>query len=52
MRIEEVWDKWMKYDEDGFVCGIREDAPDEVKAAYKRHLAEMEEARENGLISK
>ena len=31
MRIEQVWDKWMLYDDDGFVSGIRDDAPDDVK---------------------
>ena len=52
MRTESVWDKWMLYDEDGFVCGINPDAPDEVKAAYKEHLAEVEAAMENGLMPK
>lgn len=52
MRTEEIWDKWMEYDKDGFVCGIRHDAPDEVKAAYKKHLAEVEAAMDSGLIPK
>ena len=42
MRIKEIWDDWMEYDEDGFYSGIREDAPDEVKEAYKTYLAEKE----------
>ena len=43
MRIEEVWDCWLEYDEDGFVSGIREDAPDGVKEAYSEYLLELEE---------
>ncbi len=41
MRTEAIWDKWVVYDEDGFVCGIRPDAPDDVKKAYEDHVAEM-----------
>ncbi len=52
MRIEAVWDKWMEYDEDGFCCGIRDDAPDEVKQAYAEYIAEREAAAKNGYIAK
>lgn len=41
MRTEAIWDKWVVYDEDGFVCGIRSDAPEDVKKAYEEHVAEM-----------
>ena len=52
MRTEAIWDKWMLYDEDGFVCGIRPDAPDDVKAAYAEHLAEIKEATGGGYMPK
>lgn len=52
MREEQSWDKWMQYDDDGFACGIRPDAPDEVKAAYKKHLAEVEAAKDGGYMPK
>lgn len=33
-----IWVGWETYDEDeGFVNGIKEDAPEEVKEAYKKH---------------
>lgn len=52
MRIEAIWDEWMLYDDDGFCSGIRSDAPDEVKEAYKEHLAEMEAAKKNSFMPK
>lgn len=52
MRIEEVWDSWLEYDEDGFVSGIREDAPDDVKAAYSEYLSELEKMKKSGCIPK
>lgn len=52
MRVEEIWDKWMTYDDDGFCSGIRPDAPDEVKAAYEKHLAELETAKVDGMMPK
>ena len=38
MREKEIWDDWVKYDDDGFVDGLRPDAPDDVKKAYAKHL--------------
>lgn len=52
MRMEAVWDNWMEYDEDGFCCGIRDDAPEEVKKAYSEYIAEREAAAEKGYIGK
>lgn len=52
MRVEEIWDKWMLYDDDGFCSGIDSDAPDEVKAAYKEHLAEIKAAMGDGIVPK
>ncbi len=41
--------EWGIFDDDGF-AGIREDAPDDVKAAYKALKAEEDEARKRGEI--
>lgn len=51
-RVKEIWDDWMTYDDDGFYNGIRPDAPDEVKVAYEKHLAELEAAKVDGRIPK
>lgn len=52
MRIEQIWDKWMLYDDDGFCSGIRPDAPEDVKKAYKEYVAEQEAAKKSGYIMK
>lgn len=52
MRVKEIWDDWMTYDDDGFCDGIRPDAPDEVKAAYEKYLAELEAAKVDGKVLK
>ena len=52
MRIEQIWDNWMMYDDDGFVSGIRDDAPDDVKKAYQEYLAEMEAEADGGGMPK
>ncbi len=52
MRTEQIWDKWMLYDDDGFVSGIRDDAPDDVKKAYAEYVAEREAEAKSGFIAK
>ena len=52
MRTEAIWDKWMEYDEDEFCNVLRSDAPDDVKEAYRKHLAEQEAANEGGYMAK
>ncbi len=52
MRIEMIWDDWMLYDDDGFCCGIRPDAPEDVKKAYQEYVAEQEAAKKSGYIQK
>ena len=52
MRMEAVWDKYMKYDDDGFCCGIRDDAPEEVKRAYAEYTKAREAESKNGYITK
>ncbi len=50
MRSKEVWDDWMKYDEDGFYSGIRDDAPEDVKKAYAEHIEKQEKEKKNGYV--
>ena len=52
MRTEAIWDKWMQCDEDGFYDGLKPDAPDEVKEAYAKFLADQEAAMKAGPIQK
>ena len=52
MRTEQIFDKWLTYDEDGFVNGIDSKAPEEAKKAYAEYKAEKEKADENGFIIK
>lgn len=49
MRIPGGWENWAEYNEDGFLCGIRDDAPEEAKKAYSEHLKEQEEAKKKGI---
>lgn len=44
MREKEIWDDWVKQDEDGFACGIREDAPEDVKEAYNEYMRKKKES--------
>ena len=41
---------WGIFDKDGFVTGIRPDAPDDVQKAYKAMKAEREAARKEGIL--
>lgn len=34
MDIEHEWIKWTLRDDMGYICGIREDAPEEMKKEY------------------
>lgn len=52
MRTEQIFDKWLTYDEDGFVNGISPEAPEEVKKAYAEYTAERNKPDENGYIIK
>ena len=41
MRIEPyVWEEYAVYDKRGSICGVREDAPEEVKEAYEEDMQE------------
>lgn len=52
MRTEQIFDKWLTYDEDGFVNGIDPEAPEEAKKAYESFLAEQEAEKNKGYIAK
>ena len=43
-----IFDDWTVTDEDGMVCGVREDAPEEVKRAYKKYMVEQKEEEKLG----
>lgn len=45
MRIPGIWDEWAEYDNDGFVCGIRKDAPEEAKKYYEQYLEKTKNAK-------
>lgn len=49
MRLPGKWHEWAEYDEEGFLCGIREDAPDEAKKEYEEYRKETEEAKKRGI---
>lgn len=40
-----IWFDYATYDEDGFISGIDDSAPDEVKKAYEKYKAEEEKFR-------
>ena len=44
------WFEYAKFDEDVVcVCGIKEDAPDEIKKEYAEYLKEREIFERNGI---
>lgn len=49
MIDDAIWLDWTTHDEDGFVNGIREDAPEEAKQAFQKHIDEKEELRKIGI---
>ena len=47
MEIPIFWE-FLTFDDDG-ISGIREEAPDEMKEAFKKYLLEEEECRRKGI---
>jgi len=45
-----IWIDYVVVGEDGFMTGIKEDAPENVKKAYDKYLKEREELREEGIM--
>ena len=44
MMIKPEWWEYAVFDDDGFISGIKEDAPKEVKDAYDQYQKEEKEA--------
>ena len=42
------WVEYATFDEDGFINGVCEDAPSEVKKAYEDHQKEISKHIKNG----
>ena len=42
MESEPIWYKYATFDDDGFVNGISDDAPEEAKQAYAESMAYTE----------
>lgn len=43
MITEPIWREYATYDEDGYVSGVRDDAPQEAKDAYRKYVEEQNE---------
>lgn len=48
-RVIDRFIKYALFDEFGDVSGIKKDAPESAKQAYKRFVMEIERARKNGV---
>lgn len=44
MMLEPIWWDWAIFDENG-LCGIDENAPEEIKKEYEKYLEEEEERK-------
>lgn len=40
MNIEPIWADYATYDDEGFINGVTEDAPEEVKRAFYKYQEE------------
>lgn len=49
MMIKQVWHDYIILDDDGFQCGIRDDAPESVKQAYAKYLQEEADRKQNNI---
>lgn len=47
MDIKPIWFKYATFGEDGFVNGIRDDAPDDIKRAYAEYKQEKQQEAES-----
>lgn len=50
MTIEPIWSDYVTYDADGYISGIKEDAPQEAKDAYAEYIAEKEAYIAHGVM--
>ena len=37
MEVEPIWAEYATFDDDGFIDGIREDAPEDAKEAFREY---------------
>ena len=44
MNIEPIWADYVTYDEDGFINGVLETAPENVKRAFEEYQLERKAA--------
>ena len=50
MESEPIWFKYATYGEDGFVNGVSDDAPEDVKEAYAKEQEQKQEYEKTGQI--
>ena len=50
MEIKPIWYDYATFNEDGFVDGVRDDAPEDVKEAYQEYLKEKERELNSGKL--
>lgn len=48
-KTKPIWFDWATFDSDGFVNGVKSEAPEEVKKAYDDYLRKKEEDMKNGI---
>ena len=48
MELEPIWYEYATFDESGHVNGVREDAPQEAKDAYKKEQERLKGYTERG----
>lgn len=49
MKTRPVYWDYAIFNEKGYFAGIRDDAPDDIKAAYQEDIRENEERKKNGM---
>lgn len=49
MMLKPSWYDYATYDNDGFINGIKDDAPDEAKEAYKEYIKEEKKAEKENV---
>lgn len=49
MMVKPIWWDWATFNEDGFLSGIDENAPEEIKKEYEKYLEEEAERKKKGI---
>lgn len=47
--MKPIWWDYATFDDEGFVNGIRDDAPDYIKEAYEKEMAEEQRYIDEGI---